>query len=287
MGESSTIRIFISAPPRRARRRIAQAAATSPRSTWSRISACRASSGSSVRSACSYARAAASAVAERLVGAPELEGGQPERRIDVERAAQRGDRGVGVAEAELGQPADEVRVGVERVRARGPFGDVHGALEIAPVGGVQRGGEPGVRRPGSGRARGRRPSGRRSSARRGRARSPPGAGAGASSRASRRAEPHSRSAAPSTSMPSGASARSSESITRSDRLGVEVDQDVAAEDQVERAPRRAAARVADQVVAPELDQPRSGSPTTQPVAVRDEVALAQLPDRACAPSAPP
>ena len=139
----------------------------------------------------------------------------------------------GSSRSSCAEPALEVGGRVERVLGQQPrrVGD-----DLVPGGRARR-------------RRERRPSGRRRA---------PGGGSGVG-RGGRRSRAgscsrDSTSAAPSTSVPCGASARSSDASTRADGLGVEVDEDVAAEDQVERRLAERRERVADQVVAGERDE---------------------------------
>ena len=230
------------AAPRRTLSRIAHAAATSPRSTWSRIASCRRIARLERAQRLLVGPAGRRAVPAALVRAAELERRQAESGVHVEGPPQRSRRRVGVAQPELGHAAHEVRVGVERVLVQQPFRQGERRVEAALVGRLERRGK---RAPRATAARRPQAPPRQDRARAG------GAEPGPAERLQPDApDPDARDGAPSRTAGrprrAAASAGRQAALERRDhlldRVAVEVDQDVAAGDQVERRPTPAADR---------------------------------------------
>ena len=201
-----------------------------PRSTCSRISSCRMSSGSSVRSACSYARTAAAGSPRSSWARPSWKAASPKVGIDIEGASSV------IATAASGSPlpARSVRgrsgrrrrVGSSAAGSRSPPGPRRGRHRLLPA-------EPPRGRTGGRLIAAERTAKPRGSEARGGDCTAGSPLRGSSRRARRRAV--SEDGRPRPAAGSRRAQRTLQRIDRrADRLGVEVDQDVAAGDQVER-----------------------------------------------------
>jgi hypothetical protein len=71
---------------------------------------------------------------ERIVHARQLEGREAEVGVDIQSTSQRLHSRLGVITRKLGNPADEVSVGVQGVLCEHILGDLHGKAELTTVG---------------------------------------------------------------------------------------------------------------------------------------------------------